>query len=222
MAVAFRSSSSTGAADAFVSTINVPVPSGAASGDIALVGLEQWESTNPTVTPPAGFTSVTTVVSGSQKLKMWWKRLTGADTGNYTFTWTGSQWSLGHCILLTGGLAAGDPIGSNFNTATATSTTIPTTTVTVGFEPGLVHFVANENSASATPPTNFTETQDSQYLHTNYRIPASTGTFTAPSGTISTSSLILAALMAVEPAGGAAATSPPPRRRLAVGALLDL
>jgi hypothetical protein len=208
MAVGYRSSSRTGQSDSFVTTLNVPVPSGAAVDDIAIVAIEQWESANPAVTAPSGFNALTPVVSGSQKLKVWWKRLTAADTGNYTFTWTGSQWSQGQCILQTGAVTSGDPIGTNFNSATSASgTTVPSTSLTVAFIPGLAHFIANENAATKTPPTNHTEVQDADYLETNYRLPGSSGTFTASGGTTSTSTLILAMLVAVEPAsvGGAVA-----------------
>lgn len=200
MAVAFRSSSTTGVGDSFVTTLNVPVPSGAATNDFALLAIEQWESANPTVTWPSGFTQVINQVSGSQKLKIAWKRLTGADSGNYSVTWTGSQWSQGQCILLTGGKLTGDPIGANTVTGTATSTSVPSlSTGSLAFEPFLGHFVANENSATGTPPTNFTETQEANYLKSNYRVPASTGVQTASGGTLSTSTLLLAALIAVEP-----------------------
>lgn len=201
MAVGYRSASSTGVSDNLVSSINVPVPSGAASGDVALVALEMWEIGNPTVTAPSGFTLLTTVISGSQKLKVFWKRLTGADTGNYTFSWTGSQWTIGHAALFTGVLSSGDPIGSNFNSATAASgTTIPSTSLTVAGAHGLAHFVANENSATHTPPTSFTEVGESNYLASNYRLPGASGTYTASGGTLSASTLSLALLVALEPA----------------------
>ncbi|MFI7678577.1 hypothetical protein [Actinophytocola sp. NPDC049390] len=207
MAVGYRSASSTGVSDNLVSSINVPVPSGAASGDVALVALGMWEIGNPTVTAPSGFTLLTTVLSGSQKLKIFWKRLTGADTGNYTFSWSGSQWTIGHAALFTGVLASGDPIGSNFNSATAASgTTIPSTSVTVAGAHGLAHFVANENSATHTPPTNFTEVGESNYLASNYRLPGASGTYTASGGTLSASTLSLALLLALEPAAGGGGT----------------
>mgnify|MGYP001126777217 CR=1 FL=1 len=209
MAVGYRSSSSTGAGDAFVSTINVPVPTGAAAGDIAVLGIERWESTNPAITWPSGFTAVTSQVSGSSKLHTAWKRLTGADTGNYTSTWTGSQWSLGHCLLITGGLSSGDPIETSNTATSASGTSVPSTSVTVATLAFLLHFVSNENSATTTPPTSFTEVQDSNYMHTNYRIPGSTGSFTASGATLATSTLSLAALIAVKPdTGGATPFTP--------------
>jgi hypothetical protein len=213
MAVGYRSSSRTGQTDALVAVIDVPVPAGAANLDIAVVAIERWNANNPAITPPAGFTQFIDLTdTGGEKLHCWWKRLTGADTGNYTFSWSGSQWSLGHCILITGAKTTGDPIGANFNTAgPATNTTEPTTSVTVSYQPFLVHFIANENvAAQTTPPTSFTNVQDSDYMHTNYRIPGSTGTFSASGGVLGASTLQFGALIAVEPAGAAAATRPIP------------
>lgn len=219
MAVGFRNSSRGGVNDSFASSASTAVPSGAAADDIALLCLEQWESTNPTVTWPSGFTQFIQVVSGSQKLKCAWKRLTGADGGNYTASWTGSQWSLMHCVLMTGAKTSGDPV-TQFNTTSATNTTTPSLTVAgLSFVPGMVHFVCNENSASGTPPTGYTETQDSNYVHSNYLISGSTGDHTASGGSLSTSTLQLVALIAVEPPA-AGATSMPLRRRSTNGLIL--
>lgn len=216
MAVAFRSSgSSTGdGSDSFVSSVSIGVPLGAAANDIAVVGIEMWEAGNPTVTPPSGFTLLTSVVSGSQKLKVFWKRLAGADTGFYTFSWTGSQWTIGNCLLFSGCKTSGDPIGSNFDTAiSASGTGVPSTSVTVAFAPAFAHFVANENSGLKTPPTGFTETRDSFYLEASYLAPGSSGTTTASGGTLGASTLSLAALIAIEPdsggGGGGSTWSPP-------------
>lgn len=150
------------------------------------------------VTWPAGFTEVVNFASGSQKIKVAWKRLTGADTGNYTATWSGQQWAMAHCVLVTGGISSGDPIEAT-NTAAATSTTVASTSVTTVTEPFLGHFVANVNAATSTPPTSYTELLDESYLHSNYRIPATTGSHTASGGTLSVSTLTVVALVAVKP-----------------------
>lgn len=200
MAVAYRSSSNTGTSDSLGTSCAVPVPSGAAANDIALVGIEHYDGASLTITPPAGFTLLFTVTTSLVTLRVWWKRLSGGDTGSYTFTWSGSKWNLGHAVLLTGAKTSGDPIGTNYNTATGSGTSIPSTSVTVVFQPGLVHFVANENAATQTTvPTGFTEVQDGDYLHTNYRIPGTTGTHSASGGSLTTSTSIVAALIAVEP-----------------------
>ncbi len=202
MAVGYRSSSRTGQSDSLVSSINVPVPTGAASGDIALVALEQWESGNPTVTQATGFTEIINVASGSQKLKVSWKRLTGADSGNYTFSWTGTQFTIGECILITGGITSGSPVDASNTAISATGTVVPTTTITATALDFLAHFVANENTAAKTAPTSFTEVQDSDYLETNYFIPGSTGIKAAAAGTLSASTLSIAALIGILPDSG--------------------
>jgi hypothetical protein len=202
VAVALRSSSQTGASDTNGSSCTVPVPAGAAAGDIALLVMEQWETFDATsVTFPAGFTVVVNaLLSGArEKLFVGWKRLTGADTGNYVITWTGAQWNMGHCLLITGAVATGDPVEAS-NTATGTGTTIPGTSVTTVTQPFLAHLVANEDAATGTPPTSFTEARDGDYLKTNYRIPGATGTHTVSGGSTSASSAKSVALIAIQAA----------------------
>lgn len=206
MAVALVNSSQTGTSDTFGTSAVVPVPASAAANHIALVHLEQWESGNPTVTPPDGnWTALTPLVSGSQKSKVFWKRLTGADSGNYTFTWTGSQWSMAHCLLISGAVTTGSPIEDS-DTGTATSTNIPSLSVDTATEPFLAHFVANENAATGLPPTNYIEARDGDYVKANYRIPGSTGNHTSPGGTVSTSTLLLVQLIAIKADAGGGGT----------------
>lgn len=230
MAVGYVNSSSTGVTDSEVSSIAVPVPTGAANLHVALVALERWDAGNPVITPPAGqgwAQIIDMTDAGGEKLHVFWKRLNAADTGNYTFTWTGVQWTIGHCILISGAKTTGDPISTNFNTVSvASGTSIPTTTTpSVAFQPFLVHFVANENSAlETTPPANFTKVQDSNYIHTNYRIPGSTGAFSASGGVLAASTLQHAALIAVEPDTGGVTVSDALKRdkQMRLGALLQM
>lgn len=198
MAVALVSSSTSGATDTNSATVTTPVPAGTAAGHIALLGIELWGG-GAVITWPAGFTEIATATSGSQTLKVAWKRLTAADTGNYVATLSAVQWQLGHCLLISGGLASGDPIEAS-NTAVATSTAVPSTSVTTATQPFLAHMVATEQAVTSLPPTSYTEAQDATTLHTNYLIPAATGSHTAAGGTVSASSVIVAALVAVMPA----------------------
>jgi hypothetical protein len=211
MAVAYGSSSSTGSSDQYVTSINVPAPTGVAVGNHIYVSMEQWETANPTVTTPSGFASVGTVVSGPQKLKVFVKLADSADvalsasSGSYTFSWTGSQWTLAVAARVSGGAAVGNPTGAAFNPATAASgTAVPTTSVTVAYIPGLLHFICNENSATqTTAATGFTEFVDTNYVHGSHRMNASTsGTFSAASAVLSASTLSLSMLVAIEPAAG--------------------
>lgn len=202
MPVAYGSSSTTGTSDNLVSVLDVPVPAGVIAGNHVFVAIEMWEAGNPAVTPAAGFSLLVEVVSGSTKLKVFWKEATGPDSGNYRFTWTGAQWTQGQAVRVTGA-KAGNPVGANYATATsATGTAIPTTSLNVAFTPGLLHFVANENNAlQSSAPTGFTEVQDASYLHANYRMDASgSGAFSASNGSLASSTLTAVVLVAIEPA----------------------
>lgn len=206
MAVALRGSSTTGSSDILTSIATVPKPTSPSvlvNGDIVVVALELWETGNPTVSNTHGFTQFADIVSGSQKLKLFWKRITSAvgEPANWLFTWTGSQWNMGHAVSVSGGKSTGDPV-TVFDDATGTGTAIPTASVSPGFAPGLIASVANETAAAQTPPTSFTELHDGDYLHTSYRIPGSSGTYTTAGGSLTASGLQLVVLTAVEPAGG--------------------
>lgn len=207
VAVGYRSSSTSGTADSQGTSKPIPVPAGAATGDIALLAIEMWwdSATNPTVTWPSGFTEIVNVnldaEQGWTKLKVAWKRLTGADSGNYTPSWTGTQWNMGHCILITGGLASGDPIEATHTATTLTGTSVPTTTVSPAAAGDmLVNFCTNESSATqSTVPTGFTNVQNHIYLRTNYRISAASGSQSASGGVISAAGPQVVALIAVKP-----------------------
>lgn len=220
MAVGYRSSSVTGSTDAQDAGKNCPVPTGAAANDIALLAIEMWldTATDPVVTWPSGFTQTVYYESTAdpfQRIAVGWKRLTGADTGNYAYTLNGSYWNMAHCMLVTGAATTGDAIEAT-NTAETGGTTMPSTSVTTVTEPFLAHFVAKVGSATNTPPTNFTEVQDGTYLTTSYRIPATTGTHTTSGGSTSASTVKIAVLIAVKAEGAVATSAPPanPMRRM--------
>ena len=213
VAVAYRSSSTSGTTDAQGTSRTVPVPSGAAIGDIVIVALEMWQNSgDPAVTYPAGFTEIVDIAltgSGPQKLNAAWKRLSAADTGNYSMSWTGTQWNQAQAICISGALASGDPIDFVNTASTGSGTSVPSTSGTATDADFLVHLVANENSSTKTAPTNFTEVQDANYLETNYRILTGSGSTTASGGTLSTSTLSLAALIAIKPDTGGGGTTFP-------------
>jgi hypothetical protein len=203
----------------------VPVPSGAASGDIALVGIERYASGGGAYTGLAtGFTEAINSAFGNGRITVFWKRLTGADSGSYTFSWSGSQWNAGMCMLITGGVATGTPYGgSGTNGAAGSASTVATTSVTSTDAPFLAHFVGNADAATGTPPTGFTELLENDYMRMSYYIPGTTGSHSAAGATMSVSNEYGSALLAIEPAAGAAATSlVVPGRGHRLGALLQV
>ena len=119
--MAYRSSTHLGGGNS--ETVAPTVPSGATSGDIAIVAI--YKENTAAVTPPAGFTLKTTVTSpANYTLSVFWKRLTGADSGTYSFSWTGLAWRDASCALFSGRVASGDPFDGSPTTATATSTSV--------------------------------------------------------------------------------------------------
>lgn len=209
MPVSYVDSTSTGASDAQDSGKNVAVPTGAAINDIAILPIEIWldTATDPIVGRPSGFTQKTfyeSTTDGFQRVAIGWKRLTAADTGNYTYTITnGTYWNQAQCILVRGCITTGDPF-EDVDTVQNIGTSLPAASVDTTVNPFLLSVIANENSATKTPPTSFTEVEDANYLETSYRIPGSSGTFTTSGGSTSVSTLKLHVLMALKEASGSA------------------
>ncbi|HMI08858.1 MAG TPA: hypothetical protein VK497_00470 [Candidatus Saccharimonadales bacterium] len=208
MAIGFRSSSNTGN-DVNASSRSPTVPSGASAGDVVVAVLTRWESTNPAITAPSGFTSAgSQVIIGDAKVNVFWKRLTGADVGNYTFSWSGSMWSHAHCFCLTGVKSTGNPIGSNFASWTGTAGTFGSVQLTTSFAPGLVWSGYNDSGGTHTPPTSFTEVIDFDCGGGAYYLPGTAGTHTAANGSVTSSSNAVAVMVALEP-------EPPPPESIA-------
>ena len=181
----YRSSSSTGN-DAYVNAVNVPVPSGAAAGDVVVAAVSTWGTSAPTVTAPSGFTlkatyTGTTASGGADTTRIYWKRLTAADTGSYRFSWSGSRWAAGQAVAMSGAATSGDPIETINRANNASATGFPSTSVTTGTAPLLVWFGRNDEPAAGThtPPTAFTEVQDRDCSTVAYQRPGSAGTNSA-------------------------------------------
>jgi hypothetical protein len=180
----YRSSSSTGN-DAYVNAVSVPVPSGAAAGDVVVAAVSTWGTSAPTVTAPSGFTlkatyTGTTASGGADTTRIYWKRLTAADTGSYRFSWSGSRWAAGQAVAMSGAVTSGDPI-EVINRANASATGFPSTSVTTATAPLLVWFGRNDEPAAGThtPPTAFTEVQDRDCSTVAYQRPGAAGTYAA-------------------------------------------
>ena len=163
VAVGFRSSSQY-APGTNGTTAVLPVPTGAAIGDIAVVGI--YKENTAAVTPPDGTwtskASLTTSGASHGSLHVFWKRLTAADTGTYTFTWTGSDFRAAAAGLWSGRIASGDPFDGTVGTSEpgSTSTTVNVSTSPAAANGDAIGFWTNFNGgASFTAPTNYTQRQ---------------------------------------------------------------
>jgi hypothetical protein len=146
-------------AGAATSPGSVAVPSGMAANEVAFVVLEV-EDWNAVVTPPSGFTEVTNspVTVGNMSLHLFWKRATGADSGTYDFTFTGSlTWRHGIAMRISGVNTSGVPFDVVTKGAgqSGTSGDALSMTTTVA-DTLLIHVGSNLNNRTYTPPTGFT------------------------------------------------------------------
>lgn len=223
--MAFRSSSNL--VGSSTTTAAVPVPASAAINDIAVVGL-YMESTAAISGGgiPAGFTnkvSLQNTAASRGRLDVFWKRLTAADSGTYTFSWSGATFRAAACGLWSGRITTGDPF-DNFVLGTGSAeSTVTVTTLNVAASPAAslgdaVGFWTNFNGGAAfTPPGSYTEQQDVSgviTLDTRDAIAAgATGNVTA---TASITDFMKAFLGVLAPAGAVAASAPPnqPVRRM--------
>jgi hypothetical protein len=190
--MAFRSSS--GLSGATSTSAAIPVPTGAAVDDIAVVGVYK-ENTNAIGTVPSGFTlkaSMTTSGASRGTLYVYWKRLTAADSGTYTFGWSGggaNTFRAGACALFSGCITTGDPFDGTVGTAESTTTvaTLNVSTSPTGSGGDAIGFWTNFTGGNSyTPPTNYTERQDLDVICLDTRDAVASGS----TGSISATSII--------------------------------
>lgn len=200
--MAFRSASSLVAASA--ANAAVPVPAGAAINDIALVGL--YMESAAAVTPPAGFTnkvSLQTSVATRGRLDVFWKRLSAADTGTYSFTFT-STFRAAACGLWSGRSTSGDPFDGTVGTAenTVIGTTLNVSTSPAAALGDAAGFWTDFSGGNAwTPPASYTERQDLDVITFDSRDSVAAGTTGNVSATASISGFMKAFLGVLAPAG---------------------
>jgi hypothetical protein len=220
---AFGTASTATGAGPSSANYNVPVPSSVAADDVLLIVLFCDATTINPSGLPTGFaqkTNVTcSVASNAFTARLYWKRATAGDAGNYTFTGMGSyNWVEGLCLRVTGCVTSGDPfdITPSAASANATQTQSPdlgaqSTTVS---DILLCHFCFNFAGKAVTPPSGYTERAD-----TNDDVEAST-LAQATAGSVGTpraswtgntaTAAILAALKSPTSSAGGATFAPPP------------
>lgn len=210
--MAFRSGSGL-AYDGGASSAAIPVPTGAAAGDIAVVDLfVEWSS--GTVTPPSGFTLLTSQAkTGSPAWihYVYWKRLTAGDTGSYSFGLSTSAAIMGGCNLYTGRIASGSPFDTSTGavaTATANSGACPGVSITPTTAGVDLHYgVMTYNTGAATAPAGWTaggtHPDGVMTAHKDNQAASSTGTVACTSPGDDAWTVELSALL---PAGGGSTT----------------
>lgn len=206
MAVTLLDSTTTGNT-ALASTRAVPVPTGGgalAANDVVVVRLSRWESINPAVTLPAGtWISRTQLVNGSAKLNTYLKRLTGSDTGTYTFSWTGSMWTTGQAMAYRGVSSTADLSTIPLHQLTASGTAWPALTLSSIGAGALDWHGYSENGGTHVSPTTpaFTQVENNDSDASAYAVVAA-GSYTTSGGSSVSSSLMGSMLHLPEAASG--------------------
>lgn len=216
--IGYRNSSHTGD-DAFTNSRSPAVPVGSVQHDVVVVFLSRWQNATATVSMPTGFTRLPFQAlsgDGVARIDAFWKRLTGTDTGSYTFSWAGSSWCSAEAMSLFGVLRSGDPVNGRWSTWAGTAGTFGATSlVTDTIIPGLVWNCYNDSTGTHAPPTGFTETVDVANGSMAYMLPAAAGTHTASGATVTSSSSSGVVLLALEPEPDAVVGPEPGRAMLA-------
>lgn len=149
-------------------TCNIPVPTGVVTGSIVLAFL--YVETTQAVTPPTGAGTWAeapdspVVVTGAHAhdMHIYWKRATGADSGNYAFVIAaGLAWRMGVALRFAGCVDSGNPFdvtNSAIKTTTTTGATPAVSDTTTGPDRLWVwaaSFYASD--ATCTQPSTYTE-----------------------------------------------------------------
>lgn len=177
--MAFRSATALASAGTQTTAV-INVPAGAAIDDIALVGI--YIESAAVITAPSGFTSkidLGTSPTARGRLNVFWKRLTAADTGTYSFSWTGSTFRAATAGLWSGRITTGDPFdgtpGSNETTSAATTAPATATASVAGGDGVLMATSFTGTGQSWTPPASYTERIDNTVIMLDSRDAMSSG-----------------------------------------------
>ena len=227
MAVAVRSTSSVTGGTRTNTTITAPA--GITNGDVLVALMTVGAASAPTVTPPSGFTEVTTTgwpltIDKSDpwqmRVRFFWKVASG-ESGNYTFTHSSAYTEA--IMYAASGANTTTPVSPNPTSASGDSTTATATGLTTPVDSSLVIWVGSvwNNIGPTTPPTGTTPT------FTEYFDGGSGGIFYSAAGVMTTAgatgnkavsnvggSYWVAGLISIQAATGGGGTAALPRRAL--------
>lgn len=147
MAVAFRSLASTTWTTS--TTVAVTKPSGLAVGDL-MVGMLSASNNSFVITPPSGFTLVTSAIGNIFKTYIYYKFATSSDVAATNFTFTSdTSGDLSAGIMAFTGASVPQPVYSNNTVAGNTGTTITITGINVLANSILVMSAVTENAGGS-------------------------------------------------------------------------
>lgn len=153
MAFTFRNSTSAGNSTATPLTLNKPT--GVVDGDVLIVIAEIEDATASWTSVGAGFTSLGTVTSSTNKLQVWWK-VASSEPASWTWTQSGGfVWSSVVCVAYSGANSPSVDVFGTGNSGTSVaeaSQTAPSVTTTSANDL-LIFAYCNDTSTVATGMT---------------------------------------------------------------------
>jgi hypothetical protein len=194
------SSSAGDATGAGTISINVPYPSGLAANDIAVVhifALEQLSYGGYGTLPTGWALYAQHGVNGTYQHFMFWKRLDGSESGNFTLAITlggANSIRLGMMSVWGGCVLSGDPFDGKVNNEGSSASCASASLTTTQANEIVVNMVAQDVASTFTPPSGYTEGYDANHSATvngaitlNYKTIVSAGSVTSTT-TVGTSS----------------------------------
>ena len=149
----------------------IPVPSGVTNTPSDIVVVAMYMDALKTMTVPLDFAECpnspvsNTTIGQEHVLRAFWRRPSAADSGTYTFSWSGATNRLAFAMRFTACADVGNPFDSLASTAAASSTTNVTTTpavsgTTLGVDRRLILLVDSFGGGGFGTATGFTEHVD--------------------------------------------------------------
>jgi hypothetical protein len=146
---------------------NIAVPSGAASGEVMVIMMYREEITDtPTcpnfLKPSDGSAGFDNYPNSDHSLFVAWKRLTGADGGNYTISFSANnQWTEIACVRISGCVSSGNPFETDIDTNNVTSgTNTGNVAITTATADTLLLFAGTQFTGGTWTPSGYTERLD--------------------------------------------------------------
>lgn len=154
------------------SSLNVTYPSSLQANDIAIIHAIVADSTNAnSINVPTGFTQIDqrpifSAADTTSSAGIFWKRLTGSESGTVTVSYTGALAGTDTCAAIMtiwrGCVTSGDPFeGAGYNIAGAvTSSMTGPAVTTTGSNRRIVHFGTTYSQSTCTAASGYSEKYD--------------------------------------------------------------
>lgn len=150
----YRSSTSANTAATPASSLTLNIPAGCVANDVLLACIGVAGGTGASITPPSGWTLVSTQAQGTNMLmNVYWYLATGYDASSFAWTFDSARQASGFILDYSGAYGHLPPSSTTTSTATAGSVTV-TTAPASSYETGMgIQFFGAFNTTGTTTMT---------------------------------------------------------------------